>query len=258
MTISLASITSGRQDKPPIMAVYSVHGCGKTTLGASADRPIFMQTEDGLGMLDAPTFGMLRTYDELMQAIGSLYTEPHDFKTLVLDSADHAEPLIWAQCCKDNGWDTIEKPGYGRGYAAALDLWRVMFDGLRALRDEKGMTIVLLAHSMIQNFDSPETESYARYSPKLHKGASAFVQEACDAVFFCNYRVSTVKTDSGFNKKTVRGVGGSERVLYTTERPSHLAKNRYSMPDQLPMTWDAIAEHIPALANNQMHKKDAA
>ena len=244
----LDRIKRNTASKPPMMLVYGVAGVGKTSLGAAAPAPIFLQTEDGLGTLPVDTFGLLRSFDAVTQAIGELYSEAHDFKTVVLDSVDHLEPLVWAQTCKDNGWKSVEEPGYGRGYVATLDLWRFLLDGLRTLRDERDMTVLLLAHNSIVKFTSPDTEAYDRYMPKLHKSASALVQEIMDAVLFVNYRVSTVKSEAGgFNKTTVRGVGAGERLIYTEERPAFIAKQRYDMPPSLPMTWDAIAEHIPAL-----------
>jgi hypothetical protein len=256
--ISLANVELGGADKPPRLMVYGVHGLGKTSLGASAPEPIFIQTEDGLGTLRAPTFGVLKSYDEVMQAIGALYNEDHQFRTVVVDSADHLEPLVWAQACKDNGWANIEAAGYGKGYVAALDLWRVLLDGLNALRDDRGMTVLILAHSTIQKFESPESDPYDRYIPKLHKGASALLQEAMDCVLFGNYRISTVKSDSGFGKKVTRAVGGGDRVLYTQERPAFLAKQRYDMPPSVPLQWDALAEHIPYLAPKPLNSKEAA
>ncbi|GAC1508425.1 MAG: hypothetical protein NVS1B6_15800 [Steroidobacteraceae bacterium] len=248
--ISMATVKRGAAPKPPVLLVYSGHGLGKTTLGASAPSPIFLQTEDGLGSLDVPTFGLLRTFDEMMQAIGALYAEEHEFQTVVLDSMDHLEPLIWAQTCKDNGWANLESPGYGKGFAAALDHWRILMDGFKALRDDKGMTVLMLAHCMVQRFDAPDSEPYDRYQPKLHKGASALVQELADGVFFGNYRISTVKSDQGFGKTVTRAVGGGDRVLYTEERPAFLAKRRFeTMPSVIPLSWDAIAQHIPALAH---------
>ena len=80
---------------------------------------------------------------------------------------------------------------------------------------------------------------------KLHPRASALVQEQVDAVLFANYRVSTLKTDVGFKKSVTRAVGGGERLLHTAERPAFLAKNRYTLPETLPMSWAALAEAMP-------------
>ena len=252
MAISLASIKRSGTPKPPIVLLYAVHGIGKTTFGASAPKPIFIQTEDGLGNIQADTFGMMPSYGDVMDAIGALYNDPHDFGTVVLDSADWAEPIVQAEACRIHGWKDIEAPGYGRGYVAALDCWKMLLDGMMALRDERNMGVVILAHSEIKRFESPEVEPYDRYQPKLHKGASAILQEACDAVLFANYRVNTVKTDSGFNKKVVRGVGSGERLIYTVERPAFLAKNRWSLPDSIPLSWDDFAAGVPFYASQSV------
>lgn len=257
MAISLSSLRRGVQHKPARVTIYGTHGIGKTSLAASAPSPIFLQTEDGAGALNIATFGLLRTYADVMDAIGELYTQPHDFETIVVDSLDWLEPLIWAQAAKDNGWKDLETPGYGKGYIAASDYWRGLLDGLTALRDEKRMTVILLAHADVKRFDSPDTEPYDRYILKLHQRASALVQEHVDCLLFANYRVSTVKTDLGFNKKAVRGVGGGDRLLYTEERPAFLAKNRYGLPDTLPLSWDAVAQHIPYYATTNSAKEAA-
>ena len=97
------------------------------------------------------------------------------------------------------------------------------------------MTVILVGHAEIKRFDSPETEPYDRYQPKLHAPAWALIQERMDAVLFANYRVSIAKADVGFNKRVARSVGSGERVLYATERPSAVAKNGFNMPDVLPL-----------------------
>jgi hypothetical protein len=111
------------------------------------------------------------------------------------------------------------------------------------------MGVILIAHSEIKRFDSPETEPYDRYQVKLHARASALVQEHVDAVLFANYRVSTLKTDVGFKKSVTRAVGGGERLLHTAERPAFLAKNRFGLPETLPLDWAALAAGIPFYAN---------
>jgi hypothetical protein len=247
MAISLASLKSTSALAPPRILAHGVAGIGKTTFGAQSDHPIVVLTEDGLGMLKVDHFPLARTFDEVMEALAALYTEPHDYKTVVVDSVDWLEPLVWQRTCRDNGWSSIEDPGYGKGYIAALDLWRQYLDGLNALRDERGMTVIQIAHTDIRRFDSPEHEPYDRYVIKLHARAAALLQEHSDVVLFANYRISTVKSDVGFNKKVTRALGSGERVLYTTERPAFLAKNRYGLPDVLPLDWQAFAAAMPQL-----------
>ncbi len=248
MPVSLAQVHKPTASKPPRLMLYSVAGLGKTTLATQAPAPIFIQTEDGLGGLDAATFGVLKDFSGVMEALQSLRQEEHDFYTVCVDSLDHLEPLIWAQACRDNKWPDIHSVPYGKGFAAAIDYWRAFLNAVDALRDEKGMAFIGIAHAKVTRFESPEHEPYDRYTPKLHREASALVQERMDCVLFGNYKVSTTRTDAGFNKKVVRGIGSGERVLYTEERPAFIAKQRYNLPPVIGLDWDELAAGIPYYA----------
>lgn len=245
MAITLAQLTRAAQPKPPRILIHGVAGVGKTTFASEANNPVFIQTEDGLGTLPATHFPLARTYEEVLESLGSLYTEDHDFRTVVIDSVDWLEPLVWAKACRDNGWNSIEDAGYGKGYVACLGLWRQYVDGLNALRDERGMAVVQIAHTDIKRFDSPEHDPYDRYVIKLHTRAAALLLEHSDVVLFANYRISTVKADVGFNKKVNRAMGSGERVIHTAEKPAFLAKNRYGLPETLPLEWQAFAQAMP-------------
>jgi hypothetical protein len=256
MAISLATLNTKNGVKPPLAVFYGVGGVGKTTLAAGSNAPVFIWTEDGAGKLDVPGW-RVSSFAEVTEAVGVLYTEEHQFKTLVVDSLDWLETLVQAEACARNGWKHIEEPGYGKGYVAALAVWKDYLEGLNALRDERGMTIIQIAHADIKRFDNPESEPYDRYRIKLHDRAAGLVQEHADLVGFLNYRVSLQKADVGFNKKVNRAVGGGQRVLYLEERPAFHAKNRYGMPVSidLPTTaqawenpaaiWAAVAQHLP-------------
>ena len=241
MAFNLDSIKRSTGIKAPRVMIYGPHGLGKTTFGAGAPNPVFILTEDGLGMLDVNHFPLATSYQDVLDAISTLYSEEHDFGTVVIDSLDWLDNLIWADIHAKHDDKAL---AYGKGAVIAADYWRNILDGLNALRDEKSMSIVLIAHTEIKRFDSPETEPYDRYRPKLQDRSSALIQEWCDAVFFCNYRVVTKETEVGFNKEVRRGITTGERLMYTTEKPAYLAKNRYSLPDSLPLSWDAFAQAI--------------
>jgi hypothetical protein len=252
MAIDIASILrSTTALSAPRILIHGVAGVGKTTFAAAAPKPVFIQTEDGLGTLEVPRFPLARTFEEVMEGLAALYTDAHDFETVVVDSVDWLEPLVWQKACQENGWKDLEQPGYGKGYVAALDLWRQYLESLNALRDERGMAIIQIAHTDIKRFDSPEHEPYDRYVIKLHSRAAALLQEHSDVVLFANYRISTVKSDVGFNKKVTRALGSGERVLYTAERPAFLAKNRYGLPDSLPLSWAAFVDAMPRSSTEQ-------
>jgi hypothetical protein len=56
--------------------------------------------------------------------------------------------------------------------------------------------------------------------------------------------VATRQSDEGFERKRSRGIGTGERIIRTVERPSHVAKNRLNLPDEMPLEWSAYAQHL--------------
>ncbi len=239
MAITLQSISRGQAVRAPRILLYSSHGVGKSTFGAGADAPIFIQTEDGADELGVARFPLASQYQDLIDAIGALYNEEHDFRTVVVDTIDWADQLIWSAI---NAKNSAQDLAYGKGAVIAAEYWRGLLDGLNALRNDRGMAVVLLAHTQVKRFDSPEVEPFDRYMPKLQERSSQLIQEWCDAVLFANYKMFTTASDVGFNKKVTRGISTGERVMYTSERPAYLAKNRYNLPHELPLSWPALMQ----------------
>lgn len=249
MAISLQSISrTTRNSLPPRVVVHGPHGIGKTTLGASAFRPIFLPVEDGLQGLEVESFPHLKTFEEVTEALDALAAGGHSYGTAVLDSADWLERLTQAEACRRNGWPDIESPGFGKGYLEATAVMKSVLDRLDILRNA-GVAVILLAHSEVKQFNDPNSEPYDRYQIKLQRGASALIQEWADIIGFANFE-TTIKKDKGpFNKERARGIGTGRRLLYLTEKPSHVAKNRYGMPDAIPLSWDALVQAMtPAAA----------
>ncbi len=153
------------------------------------------------------------------------------------------EPLVWRHVCEVNNWASIEEPGYGRGWIEALTYWSDYVDAINYLRSEKKMTIIQTAHAIAKKYNDPTTEPYDRYQIKLQDKAAGKMLEHSDIVLFANYRVTTIK--DGKDKKNVRAVGAGERIMFTEERPAFVAKNRYSLPAEMPLDWNELAKHIP-------------
>lgn len=255
MAISIASITRSVSAKPPRILIYGVEGIGKSSFGANAPSPVFLPTEDGLGVIDAPSFPLAQTYDDVLACLSALINEEHGYSTLVVDSLDWMEPLIWRKVAQTAGVGSIEDLGYGKGYVLALDVWRDYLNAINYLRDAKDMMVVQIAHAAIKPFNNPDTDSYDRFEIKLHRnkqgaGASPLLLEHSDCVLFANYKTSVTQEKVGFNNTRTRAVGGGARMLYTQERPSYMAKNRYGLPESLPLdgnAWGVLARHIPYL-----------
>jgi hypothetical protein len=250
MAISLKSLKKTGVARPPRIVLYGTHGIGKSTFAAQAPNPVFIQTEEGLDAINVTAFPLCQSFEDMIDAIGSLAQEDHDFGTVVIDSADWAEQLVHKRVAKDNNVATIDAIGYGRGYKAATDYWKQLLEGLDHLRADKNMQVILLAHTQVKRFDDPLADPYDRYQLDLHHGSASLISEWCDILMFANQQYSTVKSDVGFNQKVTRAVGSGMRLLYTQERPGWQAKSRWPLPDQLPLDYAKFAEELGTSMNN--------
>lgn len=229
--------------------VYGTQGVGKNTFAATFAYPILLQIEDGSAALDIPAFPLVTSFQGVIDIIQALHGD-HQYKTLVLDTLDWLEPLLWTACCEHHGKESIESFGYGKGYVEVDRWWRHIMSGLDSLRHSKGMDIVVLAHSEIKRTEPPDSDPYDTYQIKMQKRAFALWQEWADMVLFLNFKVNVQKVKSGLNEEKTRGIGTGDRIIYTSERPAYKAKNRWGLPDEILIgkdhTWSAFHSHFEA------------
>lgn len=242
-------ITKGKILLPPRITLYGVEGIGKSNFGACAADPLFLPTEDGSNELDVARFPLCESWEKVAECLEYVLANDIEYRTLVVDSIDWLEKIIWRRVCKEKNIQNIEDAGYGKGYTFAIDKWILFLSMLDRVRLEKKMAVVLIAHAEVKRYDSPESEPYDRYQMKLHKSALAIVTEWSDALLFANYRVIVRKTDVGFKKEVRRAVESSDyRLIYCNEKPAFRAKNRYGLPDELPFeknqSWSTLMEAI--------------
>jgi hypothetical protein len=235
----LDGIKSGRVEKPFLGLIYGPDACGKTTAAAGAPSPIFIETEEGSNFLDVARFQRPSSFSEVMQMLSELINEKHDFKTLVIDSLDFLEPLIWKHVCQKHNWNSIEDAGFGKGYVYALDAWIEFLSTLTEIREKRGMNIILICHSMIRTFNDPnEVAPYDRYQLKLQEKAAGKIREFVDFVGFANYEIFTKAVKDG--QKT-KAFGTDERKLFGVRTASYDAKSRFGYPKEgTPLSWSAI------------------
>ena len=240
----LESIKSGRENKPPRIMVYGQEGVGKSTFGASAPGAIFVQTEDGLGEIDCHKFPLAKSFTDVVNELTALRDEPHEYKTVVIDSLDWLERLIFDEVCKEFGVRSIEKAdgGYGKGYVDALVHWRKVLSLLDDLRNQRGMMVILVAHAKVERFEDPENMAYDRYAPRLHKHAASLISEWVDAVMFAMKRMRVSKDGDARAIASPIGADGGERILRTNGSPACVAKNRFGLPNEIPLQWDAFLQ----------------
>lgn len=243
---ALSTIQTGKKKQSICVLLYGVHGIGKSSFATESPNPIFLGSEDN-SELDAARFPIVKRWADLEAALKALRDEPHDFKTLVIDTIDTLQDVAQIEILsKEPGKNMATACG---GFGKAYDQMQSMFlkmreDYLKPIR-QKGMNIVILCHAQKSKHEDPITaSSWDSYQTSMHKKVQPIFQDWVSAILFAQYRLAKAATDEG--KSYV--VGDGRRVLYTEERPSHVAKNRFSLPETMEFkrgeTWKALSDKI--------------
>lgn len=239
-------ITSGADTTKGIKTlIYGTEGIGKTTLAAQFPDPVFIDTEgstthfDNIKRLPKPL-----DWKELKDMIAWVSQEK-PCQTLVIDTFDWAEMAEVDALCKENGWRSIESPGYGKGFTESAERIGSFLRELETKLVDKGINVVLNCHAQTEKIELPEEQSaYDKYGLKLgaktKSRTSALVKEWADMVLFCNYKTYVESVSSGMTKKG-KATGGKERVMYAEHSAVWDAKNRFGLPAEMPMEYKQIA-----------------
>ncbi|MFW6028258.1 MAG: ATP-binding protein [bacterium] len=256
MAIGLEGLKKVSAREVPRVIIYGPAGCGKTSLAAEAPDPVFLMTEEGVPAgFDVTVLGpspdqtVYTKYEDLMTSLIAIRDQAHDLKTVVNDTVDGVEFLIWDFVCRENNWDSIESPGYGKGYTEALYEWKNFIKLCDEIRAKRGMNILWLAHSQVRPFDDPVHGPYSRFLLNVHaKAADALTYDA-DIVAFLNVGVEVAETDKGFKQKARTAESDGARWLFLDKRASFDAKNRYNMPPKLRVPkgegWKKLSGYLP-------------
>jgi hypothetical protein len=203
----------------------------------------------GTKQLDVPRFPKPETWEDIFLALRALYSEKHDYKTVVLDTLDQAEALCWEHICKQTECASIEDVGGGwqKGYTAAVDEWRRLLAALERVSAGKKMNVLLVAHCWVRTFKNPIGEDYDRYELKLHPKAAGVIRDWSDALCFARFEdLASPSKDSKGKAKRVRGVSTGARVLHTDHQAAWDGKNRYGLPEELPLSWEDFFSAVRA------------
>ena len=246
------AVRKSNPNKPVRIMAYGVEGVGKSTLGAKSDKPIFLSPEGGSDQLTDANGNPVEeltgvsTWDGARKAVKDLINEKHDYKTLVVDSADWIEKLCHAHIVGNSGKSiTTCNGGYGAGYRQSELLHKEFIEDISQLREKRGMNIIILAHAHVKAVKDPSmNEDYDSFEIKCHDMVSSLYREWVDGLFFVRFRTFIKSSDDTVR---ARALSDGTRVLFTVKQPSFQAKNRFGMLPEYTFTenfWNEFVAHI--------------
>lgn len=245
----MSKIIKGKQFGPRRIVIYGGPGIGKSTWAAGAPSPIFVPTEDGVRDIDCDKYPVANSLDEWEENLKDLATQVESYKTVVVDSLDWLEGLVWRKLCEEDGVDSIEKyaKGYGKGYATASERFAAILRKLNWFTT-KGLHVVCICHDKVQKVVDTEQPEYDRLTLRLHDKTAAKVIEWADEVFCFKNKVTVEEGD-----RSNRAVG-KIREIRCCNTPAVLAKNRLAMPERIPLGypggWAEYAKYLKEEASN--------
>ena len=241
MAIDLKNLSKPMGQRPVIMTLFGEGGMGKTTLAAMMPKPVFIRTEDGTASLagneGVALFPLATKSQDVFDAIEALASQPHDYKTLVLDSITQLATLIESEIvAADPKAKSINQAGggYGAGYNTAAEKHRQVREWAGALAYERGMNVIFIGHADTETLDLPDFDPFARYTVRMHKKSLPHYTDNVDLVGLI--RLKTYVRGDGDKK---RAISTGDREIICFPQASSVTKNRFNITQPLPFTFES-------------------
>lgn len=231
-------ITKATPTKSKLM-LYGLPGVGKSSLAATLPKPLFIDVEGGLNLIDAPRTETLSFWYDVAKVLTEVYKQRDEYlkqyQTIVIDSLDwlvrrfieHSAKIRW----KDET-GTVHKDynatlngaggGYGKGkQLLANEVWSKAIPLLQQLNNV-GFGICLIAHAERKEMLEGDGTNYERIVPKIEPSSRDVFIEWVDSLFY-------IKKDSE-----------GKRTLLLESDDIALAKNRLGRTGEVDLSTTSL------------------
>lgn len=234
-------VNRGGHFRPPRIVVYGPPKLGKSSFGAESEAPVFVTTEDGVDNIPVDQTPVAKTWDEFVANIKSVAVDKHSFKTLVVDTLNGAAQLAAQHVCDKlfkGDWGPRGFASFGQGWSATSEEMRVILDPLDACR-QRGMWVLMLAHTGIQSVKNPVEGDFSKYAPDLDRKIWSRFYGWADIILRGDFEYTVLESQK-------RAAGTSTRVLRASGSAAEDAGCRvgYELPATLPLSWPAFVEAL--------------
>jgi len=239
---------------PRKTVLYGKEGCGKTTWASKWPSPIYIPTENGIdgvrdkegNLLKVKAFPLCQTLSEYVEYLVAVAQEENEYETVVTDTIDWLQKLVWKEVSNDKKVESIEEIGYAKGYQFAMRYWDQIIDIWDSLIS-KGKHVLLLSHHAITHIASPEGDPYDAYDIAVHpKTIAPRIRQWANEVLFVHDQVMTKTQQESFdkNKMDKKVAVNSITTLKTVGKPAYHAKNKLGLPESMEFDFETYKQYL--------------
>ena len=225
MELPTAKSSPVRDIRDYTFLIYGQPKAGKTTFCSNFEGALFIATEPGHKFQEIYKVDPKNWRDIQMIAKHLLNTE-HDFKTIVIDTADNAYKMCGDYVKQKNNIQHESDLGFGKGYALIKDEFMRVINALA----QKGFGIVFISHAQTREIEENGIKR-AFTDTTLGGSASKVISGLCDFIFYASIDAN--------GKRTIR----------TKANPSVNAGDRSGkLPEIMPLDFKTLEN---ALTKNE-------
>ena len=247
----------GRQKKPLKLFIYGRNGIGKTTFACQFEKPVLLDLENNATHMEVDRF-FLSAYRDVQTFLYELKIQPHDFKTVILDSVDVLEDLITQGILTRKNVKTLNKVGgYGEGYKEQEAAFDNILTRMNSLFEERDMNVIFIGHETLSTIQEPGEPVYDRITPAIREVNYSQICNWCFGVFYATSEIDyKSEEDLGFTKKRRTVLRKTPRVFYTTPSLAYLAKNIFDLSNPLEINHTLFMQEVERFYHQPISKKE--
>lgn len=273
MGIDLSKVTTEVKENAPGILLYSKAGLGKSTFAAQAAKDIpnsilFQCGEDSLTDLRAEDREGVPHYPDIIgggadqdeqidkffefgELLTSLIEDEHGYQCVVFDNLDNIITTNMDAFIVREYYDN--KPDKANAYGGQKveemhQLCDQIVQKFKAIQ-AKGIVVLVTFHGYVVKSKDPLTDEYDTYTIAIPSRKDINVRD-----LFTNWASQTL---FGTRDTTVadKKAKASERVLYSEESASYVAKNRFGIPNPISFDYQTFKRHYTGEVEKEEPKK---
>ena len=241
--------------------LYGQEGVGKSSLAANIPGIVFIDCEGSttkmnVRRLPSPTsWAMLCDEMEYIRENAAA----KGYKAVAIDTFDWAEALALQAICIEHKVNGIEGLNYGKGWQYECELIGKFLNSTDRLI-KAGIHVILICHAISRKTTLPEeVDEFDHWELKLGNKTTnkvaPLLKEWSDMTLFLAFKTQVMAADE---KGKVHKATSVQRVMYATKSAWWDAKNRFGLPDMMPLDYGAIAHLFAAPADTIMQRAQDA